>query len=206
MLAREIEAELRNTLHWQKVEDIPNFPWHTYREIKEKWDSNEISIRIDFTTANILSVRICGQGYKVWALLLSWIPFLGVAASVVLAIALKNPFWLLAIPIIIVAELGSNPLNPLGGFFRLTMLFAFFYFLWAIWETQMAGGVLSAFYIVPYWSNKAFYLGNRIKLTRLAMDSETLFIHLYQSKSLALAVDGRLHYFRDDILTKRKEK
>lgn len=205
-LIADFESRIETDLRWQRIEEIPGFPVRDFAEVRQKVRSGDISLGIDFTTANQLVGWLYGRLYRISFLLLAWIPYLSVLLAVVLAIALKSFVWLLAIPIIIVAEVGSNPYNPLRRLFDVGFAIAIAVLLWALFTGNIVVAGLSGFFLAAFRANRFLYYRNQRKLRQVALDSEPIFIYLYQLGKLGLKDRAGKTYWDREALRKEGER
>ncbi len=206
MLANRFEQQNTPELKWNRIEDIPDFPISTYEEVKQKVASKEFLLGIDYTTANHLGQWLYGKGYTAFSYILSCAPFLVAIASPILAIILRN-WWLLAGMLLgFIGQLSSNPFNPWRGFLRLIAATVFLVFIWASSQARMTVALLSAFFVFPFFINGFLYSMNQKKLYRVALDSEKIFIFLYQTGKLGLKhrESGKSYWNREALLEETK--
>lgn len=206
MLIDDFQSRIEKELKWKRIEDIPELPAGNFAEVKQKASSGEFSVGIDFTTANELAAWMYGRRYATLFLFLTWVPYLAVLMSIVLAIAMKSSALLLGIPVIIVAELGSNPYIPFRRVFNGIFLVAVLGFLWALWTDTQLLVYLSGFFVVSFWTNRHLYNRNSKKLRQVALGSEAIFIYLYQIGKLGLKDStGTMYWCREAVLKEARE-
>ncbi|MDP3985243.1 MAG: hypothetical protein Q8P82_00625, partial [bacterium] len=59
-------------------------------------------------------------------------------------------------------------------------------FLYGLWQGKETITYLSAFFVFPFFINSYLYDINQGKLEHVALESETIFIYLYQNGKLGL--------------------
>ena len=180
------EEKIAPDLQWKKIEDIPNFPLSSFDEVKQKLKTSEFSVGIDFTTANELAKWLYGSRHKTFFLLLASTPIIVAINSLVLALVLGN-FWLLFGVILgFAGQFLSNPYNPSKNFWKPIVGMLFLVFLYGLWQGRETTTYLSAFFVFPFFINSYTYSMNRGKLEHTALNSEKIFIFLYQDGKLGL--------------------
>ncbi|MBI1750008.1 MAG: hypothetical protein HY234_12705 [Acidobacteria bacterium] len=120
----KLEERIQNDLRWQRIEDVPEFPAKNFAELRKRVTLGELSLGIDYTVANQLAQWFYGRKYTLGFMALAWFPYSAMALAIILAIALRSFAWLGALPIVLVAEFGSNPHIPrsvLKTFFNLAL-------------------------------------------------------------------------------------
>ena len=80
----QFEEKITSNLKWKRIEDIPNFPISSFDEIRQKLNSNEFSIGIDFTTSNQFAQWLYGNVHKFFFIALASTPVFIAIASIVL--------------------------------------------------------------------------------------------------------------------------
>lgn len=70
MNTKHFEEKILAELKWNKIDDIPDFPFSNFDEVKQKLKENVFSIGIDFTTANQLAQWLYGNRKIIFRLLL----------------------------------------------------------------------------------------------------------------------------------------
>ncbi len=195
MLVVELEQRIENDLQWQRIEDIPEFPAKNFAELRKRVTLGELSLGIDYTVSNQLAQWLYGRKYTLGFMALAWFPYFAVALAIILAIALKSFAWLVAVPIVFVAELGSNPYNPLKPFLNLVLLLSVVLFIGATITGSTLTAGLSAFFAAPFLANRTLYKRNQEKLRQVALNSEKVLIYLYQLGKLGVMdSSGKTHW------------
>lgn len=180
------EEKITPELKWKKIEDIPNFPLSSFNEVKQKLKTGEFSVGIDFTTSNEFAQWLYGPGHKNFFLLLASTPIIVAITSLVLAFVLDN-YWLLSGVILgFAGQLLSNPYNSLKNFWKPVVGTLFLVFLYGLWQGKETITYLSAFFVFPFFINSYTYSMNQGKLERVVLESEKIFIFLYQNEKLGL--------------------
>jgi hypothetical protein len=185
----KLEERIQNDLRWQRIEDVPEFPAKNFAELRKRVTLGELSLGIDYTVANQLAQWLYGRKYTLGFMALAWFPYLAMALAITLAVALKSFAWLVAVPIVFVGELGSNPhilRSVLKTFFNLALVLSVLVFIGAaIMGSTLTAG-LAAFFAAPFLANRIFYNRNKEKLRQVALNSEKVLIYLYQLGKLGV--------------------
>jgi len=204
--AREFEKQIEPKLKWERVEEIPDFPIPNFEEVKKKASTDEFSIGIDFTTANELAQWLYGKGHTIFFLVLASTPFIVAIASFVLSVVFKN-WWLLAgVPLGFLGQFMANPYNPSKNFWKPIVGMLFLVFVWAVWQGKVTAAFLSACFVFPFFINSCVYRMNQNKLMEVALNSEKVFIFLYQNGKLGLRHNesGKSYWHREAVLEEAK--
>ena len=186
MSVSHLEEQITPKLKWRKIEDVPNFPLTSFEDVKRRVEANQFSIGIDFTTSNKLAQWLYGGGHKYFFLLLAASPFIIAVASLVLAFVLGDYWLLLGVVLGFAGQFLSNPYNPSRHFWKPVVGLLFLVFVYALWQSKETMTYLSAFFIFPFFINGFLYSMNQNKLKAIAMNSEKVFIFLYQIEKLGL--------------------
>jgi len=179
---KQIKPELR----WTKIEDIPNFPISNFEEVKKKINTGEFSVGIDFTIANNFATWLYGKAHAIFFFVLASTPFIVALISLILAFIFRNYWLLFGIILGFAGQLLSNPYNPLKSFWNLIAKMLFLVFLYGFWNGKETMAFLSAFFVFPFFINSFIYRMNQNKLKEVALNSEEIFIFLYQNRALGL--------------------
>src|SRR3989344_4357638 len=186
MSVQHLEKKIAGDLKWNKIENIPDFPLANFDEVKRGVEANKFSLGIDFTTSNQLAQWLYGQGHKYFFLILASTPIIVAILSIILAIVLNN-YWLLAgIALGFIGQFMSNPYNPAKNFWKPIVGILFLVFLYGLWQGKETITYLPAFFVFPFFINSFVYSMNQNKLTEVALNSEKVFIFLYQAGKLGL--------------------
>lgn len=205
-IIKEFEEQITPKLKWKKIEEIPDFPFSNFEKVKTKISKGEFQIGIDFTTSNKLAQWLYGKGHAFFFIALASTPFIVAFISIFLAIFLKN-WWLLAGTLLgFLGQVMSNPYNPSKNFWKPIVGTLFLVFVWALWQGKTTAALLSAFFIFPFFINSFVYNMNQNKLREVSMDSEKIFIFLYQIGKLGLRNNntGESYWHREAILEETK--
>lgn len=181
-----LEEKITPDLKWGKIEDIPNFPLSSFADIKQQVGANKFSIGIDFTTSNQLAEWLYGKGHCIFFLILASAPTIVAIASIVLAFVLGNYWILLGIILGFIGQFLSNPYNPLKSFLKPIIGILFLIFLYGLWQGKETIAYLTAFFVLPFFINSYLYEMNQNRLKAVAIQSEKVFIYLYQTGKLGL--------------------
>lgn len=186
MHTKHFEEKIVSELKWQKVEDIPNFPVSNFDEVKQKLKAGTFSIGIDFTTSNQLAQWLYGKGFSIFFTILASTPIIVAVLAVILTFVLGNYWLLIGVALGFAGQLMSNPYNPSKNFWKPVAGTLFLIFLYGLWQGKETITYLSAFFVFPFFINTYLYDMNQGKLERVALESEKIFIYLYQNGKLGL--------------------
>jgi hypothetical protein len=186
MSVQQLEEKIAGDLKWNKIENIPDFPLANFDEVKRGVEANKFSLGIDFTTSNQLAQWLYGQGHKFFFLILASTPIIVAITSLVLAFVLGNYWLLLGLILGFAGQLLSNPYNSSKNFWKPVVGTLFLVFLYGLWQGKETITYLSAFFVFPFFINSYLYGMNQGKLERVALQSEKIFIYLFQSGKLGL--------------------
>lgn len=103
------ETELRKHLKWQSLNEIPKFPFKTFDQARMEILNGKYGIAVDNTKANAISSYVRTRLGVFFSLFLSWVPWLCVFVSIVLALALGRWGFLWGIVFSVIALLLANP-------------------------------------------------------------------------------------------------
>jgi len=182
----QFERQIESTLKWKKIKELPNFPIIHLEELKKKINSGEYSISIDFTTANEFARGLYGARYAIFFFVLASTPFIVATLSVILAFILKNYYLLFGIISAFAGFFLSNPYNPFKSFWKSMVGILLLVCFYGIWRDNLMITFLSGFFIIPFFVNEFIYNLNRNKLKEIALNSEKIFIFLFQNGKLRL--------------------
>ncbi len=202
MYIRHLEEQIKPKLKWNKIEDIPDFPISNFKELKKMVANGEFQIGIDFSTANTLAEWLYGKGYAIFFLILASTPFIVAILSIILVIVFKNLWLIIGLPLGFLGMFMSNPYNPSKKFWESMIGLLFLIFLWAMWQEKLVTAFLSASFVVPFLINRFVYSMNQNKLRKVVMNSEKIFIFLYQTSKLGLKNNktGEIYWYKETIL------
>ena len=186
MNTKHFEEKISAELKWNKIDNIPDFPCSNFDEVKQKLKEKVFSIGIDFTTANQLAQWLYGKGFSIFFTILASSPIIVAILAVILAFALGNYWLLIGVVLGFAGQLMSNPYNPSKNFWKPIVGTLFLVFIYGLWQGKETITYLSAFFVFPFFINSYLYDMNQGKLERVALESETIFIYLYQNGKLGL--------------------
>ena len=119
-------------------------------------------------------------------LLLASTPIIVAILSLVLAFVLGNYWLLIGVVLGFAGQFLSNPYNPSKNFWKPIVGLLFLVFVYGLWQGKETMTYLSAFFVFPFFINSFVYSMNQDKLKAVAMQSEKIFIFLYQNGKLGL--------------------
>ena len=186
MHTKHLEEQITPKLKWDKIEDIPNFPLGSFEDVKRRVEAKQFGIGIDFSTSNEFAQWLYGGGHKLFFLLLASTPIIVAILSLVLAFVLGNYWLLIGVILGFAGQFLSNPYNPSKNFWKPIVGILFLVFVYGLWQGKETMTYLSAFFIFPFFINSFVYSMNQDKLKAVAIQSEKIFIFLYQSGKLGL--------------------
>lgn len=187
------ETELRKHLRWQSVDQIPKFPFRSFDQTRREILNGKFGIAVDNTKANAISSYVRTRAGIFTSLFLSWVPWLCVLVSVVLAVVFGKWGFLWGMLFSVIALLLANPFGflkpfrkPFGAIADIILLALTFFALRILFSDNTLSFGLFSLFLVSYAANRAYYIGNEKAITRTALESEPLFIYLYQDANLGL--------------------
>lgn len=186
MLIKDFEERVSPNLKWGKIENIPDFPLKDFEEVRHAIDANKFALGIDYTVSNQLAQWLFGQGHKFIFLILASTPFIVAILSLILAVLFSNYWLLVGIVLGFLGQLLANPYNPTKDFWKSLVGLLFLVFLYGLWQGEDAITYLSAFFVFPFFINSYLYSMNQRKLEIVALNSEKIFIYLFQIGKLGL--------------------
>jgi hypothetical protein len=191
----QLEERITPQLNWKKIEEVPEFPLKSFDEVKQRVASNQFGIGLDFTTANQVAQGLYGKGYAVLFTILASVPMIGVLLAIGASIWLGN-YWLLAgAPLAFIGQFLSNPYNPAKSFANGLQGVFILILLYALWQNSETATYLPLFFVVAFWVNRSLYRRNQARLIRVALQSERIFIFLYQTGKLGLKDNSTLQMY-----------
>jgi len=183
---KKFEAHVKTNLTWKSVGEIPSFPFETLSQIRKSEESNEVSIGVDYSIANQVAMNLYGKLYAtVFAIVAATWTWVGIAA-IVLAFILGNYWLLLGVPIAFFSFMVSNPYNPVKGLFTIVNYTSIALLIYGLITGAINLVLFTIFFSVPFIVNSAMYRKNWNKLRGLALNSETLFLYLFQHNAIGL--------------------
>ena len=199
MSVSHLEEQITPRLKWRRIEDVPNFPLNSFEDVKRRVEANQFSIGIDFTTSNELAHWLYGGGHKLFFLLLASTPFIIAIASLVLAFVLGNYWLLFGVVLGFAGQFLSNPYNPSRNFWKPGVGLLFLFFVYGLWQGKETMAYLSAFFAFSFFINGFLYSMNQNKLKAIAINSEKVFIFLYQIEKLGLKDNSneKMYWYRE---------
>lgn len=171
------------------VSDIPNFPARDLVHLREREARQEVSLGVDFTTANQLSASLYGSGWAVFSTLLAWVPWLLALASIGAAVWLSNYWLLLGTILSLLGPFLANPYNPIGRPFKAIGLVVVAGAAWFAFTGPTTVAVLLGAFALSYWSTWFVYHANQERLRRNALSDEALFLALFQDGKLGIRIN-----------------
>jgi len=101
----------------------------------------------------------------------------------------------------------SNPYNPSKNFWKPIVGILFLVFLYGLWQSKETITLLSAFFVFPFFINSFLYNMNQNKLMEAALNSEKIFIFLYQTGKLGLKHNEshKSYWHKEAVLEEMKQ-
>jgi len=201
MNTKYLEEQITLKLKWNKIEEISNFPLNSFEDMKRRVGANQYSIGIDFSTSNEFAQWLYGGGHKLFFLLLASTPIIVAILSLVLAFIFGNYWLLIGVILGFAGQLLSNPYNPSKNLWKSIVGILFLVFVYGLWQGKETMAFLPAFFIFPFFINSFVYSMNQDKLKAVAMQSEKIFIFLYQNGKLGLKDNSneQMYWYREKI-------
>jgi len=171
------------------VSDIPNFPARDLVHLREREARQEVSLGVDFTTANRLSTGLYGSRWAVFSTILAWVPWLLALACIGTAIWLSNYWLLVGTALSLLGPLLANPYNPIGRPFKVIGVVVVAGALWFAFTGRSTLAVLLGALALSYWSTWLMYHANQERLRRNALSDEALLLALFQDGKLGIRIN-----------------
>jgi len=164
------------------VRQIPDFPANDWEEFKQRVESHEFTLGMDYSSANHLAPDTRGGVYRLWVAVLVAIPYLAVGLSVLGAVTFSRLRILLAIPPIILAFIIANPLNPLRRAATVLCVVSLVLLGVALIRSYPTLTWLCVAFATTFIAVRALYWTNTMALRLAALASEPLFLFLFERK------------------------
>lgn len=186
MTLEEYEDELRPKLRWKSVAEIPNFPYTSFSAVRQALASREMSLGIDYTTANLLA----GSAYGViWATVSNLAAATPILLSIALLIAafIRGDYWLLlGIPLAFFGQFSSNPYNRSRMGCLVVAVAIACVAVWLLFNHKETSGIALLAFPLTFVTNSLLYTVNQARLRNWATSSEVVFIGLFEEDKLGL--------------------
>lgn len=182
----EVEAKLKQDLRWPNVEAIPGFPVPDFETLQRKSASGDFTVRVDAKAALETAQWAFGKAHYLLTSLLTWVPFLTAIAAIPAAFVLGRVAALLLAPTALIAMVVAVPGVPAKRFFKLSALVASGFAVWFAAQGATLGALLLGGYALSYWAVRLAYYWNGLVVWAAVLNSEPLFIILYQSRGVCL--------------------
>jgi hypothetical protein len=177
---------LRAKNKWKYVNEVPNLPFNSFRELQDALSKGGFSINVSYIAARQF-VPYTYSTFGRWGnLLLQSTPLFMILALIITAISLSNYLLLLLIPIPFISSFLSNPMNPARGFASLLNTVALVGLLVSYWRGYQSIFWLCAAFFLPFFANRLTYRFNVSALVDLLKTSEPLFLNQYEKRGLKL--------------------
>lgn len=199
---KEIEQRLKPNLKWQKVEEIPDFPLHSFADVKNRVSADEFSVGVDFDVARKFASWVYGRFYASLFALLWTVPLWVTVGTLILAFVRGNYFLLLCLPVVVMGYFLSSP-YALG---KKTFLPLFFTAAWlfAMWAGHDTFAWVTGVFILPIWINKYVTSSYQSRAVIVALSSEVIFLDLFYDGNLGIknCKTGETHWYKPALLKK----
>lgn len=198
MNRKYLEEQVTPELKWKKIEDIPNFPLNSFEDVKRHVEANQFSVGIhvgsEFEHRDKLVLRLLYSAsqdihYNFFFFLSKTPEIIIIILPLVLAFALGN-YWLIVGTVLGILP-GVHYNDPSKEYFlrrslKYMLVFLFFVFVYGLWQGKETITYLSAFFIFSFFIDNLSHSMKQNKLKNSAMQSEKIFIFLYQAGKLGL--------------------
>jgi hypothetical protein len=191
------ESVLRAQCVWSSIAEIPEFPTSNFVDLRTRVFERCYTLGIDYSVANQIAHSVCGTPYSCAVLMMGALPYLVVVALVVAVFVTFNLRLLFGIPIAVFAFVMANPIIPVR---RAMTVFA------VLVSLVMVGAALGAYptvawlcavFVSIFMVIRLFYSANARALRLAALDSEALFLFLYENHGCTVRDNetGRIYSF-----------
>lgn len=181
-----LEKQISPKLRWKTIEEIPDFPLRSFSDVTHNIEEERFSIGIDYDISNQYAIWLYGPAHELFFALLVNTPFIVAIALGVLALFLRSYWPLFGIVLAFVGYLLGFPRNPLNKSFKsisvLVVLFSLLAFWRGLWPTALLSDCLALTFFIEDFVNNM----NQNKLKWVALNSEKIFVFLYQNGKLGL--------------------
>ena len=184
-MSPEIEASLIPDLRWPHVGAIPGFPVD-FGALRLKNASGELVVRVAAKAALETGQWAFGKTHYLLAALFSWTPTLVAVSAIPAAFLLGRVSALLLAPAALFAFVISAPVIPGKRFFKLTAIVATGLALWFAVQGASLGALLLGGYALSFWAIRFVYAWNSLAVAAAVLESEPLFIFLFQNQGICL--------------------
>jgi hypothetical protein len=170
-----VEQQLLDQGEPLQVNQLPNFPFASYDDMKSRHSKKEISFGSDYNGdfLEIMGTRSDNIIHMVWISL----TILIVVTDIILAIVFKKWILLLGIPFALIGFISSSPYSPsksiVSGLGGLTFLCSFFFLDWT-WSLVI-GSMLFA-QIFTMTAREQY----RMAIEERALQSEVFFCYMFK--------------------------
>jgi hypothetical protein len=183
---RALEDKLRPDLKWQKVEDIPDFPFQSFAETqKELSAENEYLFGIDAGLARKLSTRTYGRPYALFVAVLFFTPAILALFATVSGVVKGRYILLVCVPAVLVGYIFGSPHRSRFVAFIPFGLFSCGW-IWAIWSgygsVAWIAGLIALSILIMHGVNDL----NLNKGKKVALHSEVIFLELYRNGHISI--------------------
>lgn len=178
-MLRVNEEKLRETVQWQSVADIPNFPFRTFQELKKAITTGRYSFSVDATAALNLQSLTNTMTAMAFNTFLIWAPYLIGLACLVAAFVTSQYGLLLGLPIALVTIFFANPYNPLRNLMTMAGIGGVLVFTFLLFTDHPTGAGLVASFVFSFHATRAVRARMVLALQNAALESELFFMFLF---------------------------
>jgi hypothetical protein len=180
-----LEEKLRPNLKWQKIEEMPGFPFQNFAETQKELSANdEYSFWVDFGVARKFSSWMYGRPYALFITVLLIIPALLALFVAVSGVVEGRYVLLICIPAVIVGYIFGSPYALRGKL--LIPLALFCVWIWAIWSGHGSVAWIVGLIALPIWIMNGVNSMNLGQAKDVALYSEVIFLELYRDGHIGI--------------------
>ena len=189
------EEQLRASITWKSVSEIPDFPFESFEELTAAIESGTYSIGVDQAAARRLHKLT--HDFRAGLLFESvfMIPLLIIVGAVVGAILLRNGWLLAAIPVGWVAFFWSVPFHPLGTCMTAVAAASLIGLLASLGFRYQAPTCLFGSFLLTFLAVRWQVAFSTRRMRSTACSSETLFLYMFENHAVTVRhiTTGKIH-------------
>lgn len=193
--------EQKEIEHVERIEDLTTFPFNNFSEYKKAFAEGTIEPSIDRSVALEWSQKgiYLPDSVKIKSRIFTFLPFIVLIAFVIYNIFGQNWWYLLAIPVLIIAFFILHPsaatvVKPVRS---LLILLAIIAFIWSLVTFKEGLLSLSSSIIMLWFSQDSVYRNAVNGIIKAASKHEDLMCKLWQNKALSIVFSNGDKYWVD---------
>ena len=189
------EEQLRESITWKSVSEIPDFPFESFEELTAALESGTYGIGVDQIVARRLN-RLT-HDFRAGLLFESvfGLPLLIIVGAVVGAVVLRNGWLLFAIPVGLVAFFWSVPYHPLRTCITAVAAASLIGLLASLGYRYQAPSCLFASFLVTFLAIRWQVAFSTRRMRAAVSSSEIMFLYMYEKHAVTVLhiPTGKIH-------------